>query len=439
MKNIENIQSLSRGGMKMRKLKGICVVLFALSLLGMGQVFAKGSQEVKQEKTIITMWYESGQEEWMNQAVNLFHKSYPNVEIEMTSYSTDNLKQQTKIAAASDTLPDIWWNWGGSLGGYYIENDVCYDLTSIIGELKLDEKFNIASLEAAGKDGKIYGIPRILSTYGIIYHIPTLKEAGWTELPRSFAEFEQMLSDIKSSGKIPLSFASVNGWQMMRLMMYLLDTYCGTETLNQMLDMEIPWNNVGAQTALAKLKEWSDKGYFPEGYISLQPNDSRVLLYSGLAAMTSGSISELRSIGAEYNIEEFGILPFPAQGIDNFTRLSIGSNVLQINAKMTEDKAKLCVEFATCITDPIVAEALADAGNSNAVTIGYGCRNDYSGILLQANLLTEYTNKYGSMVLIDQALTPENASTWFYVQDVVCQGKMTPKEALAYFDTQTTK
>lgn len=423
----------------MKSFKTVSIILVFLVFFGFGQIFAQGEKESKTEKTVITMWYESGQELWMEKAVDLFHETHPDVEVDMTSYSTDSLKQQTKIAAASDTLPDIWWNWGGSLGGYYIENGVCYDLSSIVKELELEAVFNSASLGAAGKDGRIYGIPRIMSTYGIIYHIPTLKAAGWAESPRTFAEFEQMLADVKAIGKIPLSFASVNGWQMMRLMMYLLDAYCGSETFEKMLNMEIPWNNAGAQAALAKLKEWSDKGYFPEGYISLQPNDSRVLLYSGMAALTSGSISELRSIGAEYNIDEFGILEFPDNSSDGFTRLSIGSNVLQINANISEAKAKLCVEFSMCVTDPKVSKALADAGNSNAVTIGYGCRNDYAGNLTQANLLTDYTNKYGSMVLIDQALSPENASAWFYVQDVVCQGKMTPKEALAYFDAHTKK
>ena len=78
--------------------------------------------------------------------------------------------------------------------------------------------------------------------------------------------------------------------------------------------------------------------------------------------------------------------------------------------------------------------AAAEAGVGTATTIGYGSRKDYEPTVEQAQTLTEFTNTYGPMVQIDQALTAENAALWFYVQDVVCEGTMTPEEALAYFD-----
>lgn len=388
------------------------------------------------EDNVITMYIEAGQEIWMEQAINLFHETYPDWEVEITIYNTDDMKNQPKIAAASGTLPDLWQSWGGNLGGYFIDNGLTYDLTEVAKELNFADVYTEAALAASTRGDKVVSVPRNMSTYGIIYHKPTFEAAGWTELPKTAEELEQLLADIKEkTGKAPLAFASGNGWQMMRLMMYLLDANCGSETLDKMLAMETDWNNPGAVAALTKLKEWADKGYFPEGYITLQPNDTRALLYAGLAAITSGSISELSSITSEgYDVAEFGIMPFPDGSEDGYTRQNVGTNVLLLSPDLTHEKAKVVATLAMCITDPATATATTAAGAGNATTIGYGSRKDYVAVVEQAQTLTNFTNIYGPMVLIDQALTAENADLWFYVQDVVCEGTMTPEEALAYFD-----
>ena len=406
-----------------------------LSLLLAGIMLLSVSGTAMAADDTLTIWLEAGNEDWLSANIELFNALYPDVEVEATFMSTDDIKNQCKIAASSGTLPDLWWNWGGSLGLYYTSNGLCYDLTDLAAELKFDEVFNDAALESASLDGVLYGVPRLLSTYGIIYHKPTLEAAGWTETSTTFAEFEQMLEDIKTkTDKTPLCFASGNGWQMMRLMMYLLDYYCGDELFASMRNMEVPWNNEGAVAALNKLKEWADKGYFPEGYLTLQPNDTRMLLYAGLGAMTSGSISELDAIIDEgYDISEFAIMPFPDESEDGYTQQSTGANVIQINANLTPEKARMAAEFAMLTSDPACRE---QTGNS---LVGYGARLDYEGDIEQAQELTEYTNAYGSMTLIDQALSAENCDVWFYVQDVVCEGTMTAEEALAYFDANVVK
>ena len=44
-----------------------------------------------------------------------FAKVYPNIDIKWTKYSTDELKQALRVASASGKMPDMWFNWGGSL------------------------------------------------------------------------------------------------------------------------------------------------------------------------------------------------------------------------------------------------------------------------------------------------------------------------------------
>jgi Bacterial extracellular solute-binding protein len=40
-----------------------------------------------------------------------FQKTYPNIKIKWTKYSTDEIKQALRVASAAGKLPDAWFNW----------------------------------------------------------------------------------------------------------------------------------------------------------------------------------------------------------------------------------------------------------------------------------------------------------------------------------------
>ena len=44
-----------------------------------------------------------------------FQKTYPNLKVKWTKYSTDEMKQAVRVASAAGKMSDTWFNWGGSL------------------------------------------------------------------------------------------------------------------------------------------------------------------------------------------------------------------------------------------------------------------------------------------------------------------------------------
>jgi ABC-type glycerol-3-phosphate transport system substrate-binding protein len=41
-----------------------------------------------------------------------FQKTYPNLKVKWTKYSTDEIKQALRVASAAGKLADAWFNWG---------------------------------------------------------------------------------------------------------------------------------------------------------------------------------------------------------------------------------------------------------------------------------------------------------------------------------------
>ena len=62
-----------------------------------------------------------------------FQKTYPNIKIKWTKYSTDEMKQAVRVASAAGKLSDAWFNWGGSLASPYEDGGHALELTPAAG------------------------------------------------------------------------------------------------------------------------------------------------------------------------------------------------------------------------------------------------------------------------------------------------------------------
>jgi raffinose/stachyose/melibiose transport system substrate-binding protein len=61
-----------------------------------------------------------------------FQKTYPNLKVKWTKYSTDEMKQAVRVASAAGKMSDTWFNWGGSLASPYEDGGHALELTSAL-------------------------------------------------------------------------------------------------------------------------------------------------------------------------------------------------------------------------------------------------------------------------------------------------------------------
>ena len=131
-----------------------------------------GEEGEKFDKEVtLTFWSPTWHKDADEQVIADFAKIYPNIKIEATFYSTDDIKTNTKVAASSGTLPDMWYNWGGfNYANYYASADLCYDLSSYAKENGWEDKYLKSALDLCTLDGKIIALPP--GIYGSGYVVP---------------------------------------------------------------------------------------------------------------------------------------------------------------------------------------------------------------------------------------------------------------------------
>ena len=77
-----------------------------------------------------------------------FQKTYPNLKVKWTKYSTDEMKQAVRVASSAGKLADAWFNWGGSLASPYEEGGHALELTPpLMAEYGIDKHIVPAALD----------------------------------------------------------------------------------------------------------------------------------------------------------------------------------------------------------------------------------------------------------------------------------------------------
>jgi raffinose/stachyose/melibiose transport system substrate-binding protein len=399
----------------------------AAGLLAAPAVFAGGGAEEKSAGPVtVEFWNLSSRKQLTEKAVADFNTLNPDIVVKFVLNSTDDHKKNLKIAASSKSLPDFWFNWGGTLGSFYAENGLSYDLGSYAKENGWDKKFAKSSLDLATFDGNLSGYPTSINMIGMHYRADIFDKVG-VKAPTTFEEFEKVCAALKAKGYTPLALSGKNGWHVMRFIEMLIEMYAGAAEHDKIAALKTSWNNPAVVKAFSKFKEFADKGYFPEGFITLNPDDARTLLYSEKAVMSpEGPWMESNIFTDQQNHDLYGYFKVPLGSSGN--RMSGFVEMIQFNAKLDKKKLAAAMKFVDYLYSP---EAIAKYGTLIKQPVP---RNDNR---LPANFTTVPAmladlNKYGSFTITDQALPQEVAAKLFQAQDGVATGGMTPEQAAEF-------
>jgi raffinose/stachyose/melibiose transport system substrate-binding protein len=72
----------------------------------------------------LTFWTLQTRQEGTDIVTEIFNEANPNINVTVSYYDTDGIKDACKTAAQSGSMPSFWFNWGGALGQYYVDNGV---------------------------------------------------------------------------------------------------------------------------------------------------------------------------------------------------------------------------------------------------------------------------------------------------------------------------
>src|SRR6201988_2165264 len=141
-----------------------------------------------------------------------FQKTYPNIKIKWTKYSTDEMKQAVRVASAAGKLSDAWFNWGGSLASPYEDGGHALELTPALqAQYGVDKNIVPAALDLARHNAKLYGIPIWVRPMTIFYKKSLFDKFGIPE-PKTFDDLEQACAKLKANGITPFACGGKFSW-----------------------------------------------------------------------------------------------------------------------------------------------------------------------------------------------------------------------------------
>ncbi|WP_019638401.1 ABC transporter substrate-binding protein [Paenibacillus fonticola] len=373
------------------------------------------------DKTTVSIWVLNDQAAYLEPIIKDFESKNPDIKVEPTFYGTDPLKESLKVAAASKTLPDMWFTWGGSLGAFYPENGLTMDLTAVAAEHKWEDIYNPAAIDLVKYDGKIAGVPFHLASLAVIYPKELYAKLNLNP-PATFAEFEAQLQLMKDQDITPFAVGGKGGWMLMRWVEQLIEHYGGVELHDQLNALEASWEDPAVVQSFQKLKEWSDKGYFEKGFITLDPQEAETPLYHGLQGFAiEGAWVDLTISQAGVDPSSIGIFKFPTD--HQPVRMSSFAEMFQINGSSEPAVQEAAVKLAEYVTGQEIVNEYIDQYGSPALQ-QFNTSEQSPHTAEMADMI-----KDGNFLISDQALPQTVVQKLFEAQDAVILNEWTPEQA----------
>ena len=286
--------------MKLRKILGISVIAVLLCLTGCTDKKVSGEHEAV---TILAPFLDC------DRLAELVHEKYPEVNLEILSYSGANTTQYLQNMLAADDLPDICTQT--------VYDPNISDLSDKMIDLSgydFTDNYVESRLQDVSDDGAIYMLPSAYSCIGITYNKTLLEEHGW-ELPKSFADLENLAEEAKAEG-VQLCLAQVEfpgyGFQYMCNISDtgFLGTFQGKQWQKDYLTGKANVSNTqGMMDCMDYIQKWKDLGMFTTNKKNLQSDDeTRNEFMEGNTLFLVGNKNGIGE--TDDTKDQFGLMPY---------------------------------------------------------------------------------------------------------------------------------
>lgn len=274
-------------------------------------------------------------------AIAEFERRYPDIRIETDFIQNAYYTSGIKTRLLGGVKLDVFDTWSPSLFTEIrrLGEDIYLDLSDSVF---LDE-FLPSSLELVTIDGKVYGVPEVMHSDGLLYNKGLFDELG-LRVPQTWDEFLQVCDALKEAGLIPIALDSE--WWVPQFFFGSLMTNNGAdaEWTAKLESGEVPVTDPIFVDALEKTKEIITRGYVPEAWFVLKHEQSKDLFGQGEAAMMIAGTWDISSVmERDPNLDiDFMMVPGESRTVPN---INIGTyRVISSETKHPEE-AKLFVAF----------------------------------------------------------------------------------------------
>jgi len=333
----------------LRKVFTLCIVFCLFLLAGCGgneqkNDAAKEDSTDSKDQTPLTVWVMGTDENWRtyhDDLVKRFETENPEIKIKLEYIPWDQGENQLITSATNQTMPDVS-TIAGRWTAQMVEMGAVEPLDQFFPDGFSDDFVDAAWNTTQYKD-ETWGLPVGFTTTGLFYRADWLKEAGYSEPPKTWDEFMEVAKAM-TDGKDRYGFGLVGHNSMETVLFWTPFLWAnGGELLTE--DMKKAAFN--SKEGIEALQFYVDlyKNASPEGSINYKRGDSMNLFTSGAVGMTTQGPWFPKTIKANAPDMEYAIAPYPAK--KQSVNMATADHIIMSSQTKNKEAAWKFIEFFT--------------------------------------------------------------------------------------------
>ena len=203
-----------------------------------------------------------------------FEEKFPGCKVKPVYVENEPFKTKIRVVLPTPEAPDIFTIWvGETYLGQFIEAGLVLDLTDVWKERGWEDRFLRMGREASGVTwkGKHFGVP-IDGGFNIMFYNKEIFDKLNLDVPKTFAELEQICEELKAHGIPPISLGGKDKWPVDHWYAYLMYEIAGNQYFEKLVRFELSedvrWDDDRMIEPLRILRRFAEKEYFfggPQG------------------------------------------------------------------------------------------------------------------------------------------------------------------------------
>lgn len=180
----------------------VLLLISSLVLAACGNKEEAGVTTTSDGKRVLKVWGMGGEDNAISTLIPAFEKKYPDIKVETQFIPWDNAHDKLLTAVASKKGPDVI-QMGTTWIPEFADAGALLDLTPYTEEFPnlKPENFFKGAQETMTVNDQLVGIPWYLETRVLFYRTDLLKQVGYNEAPKSWAELKDAATKLTDKSK----------------------------------------------------------------------------------------------------------------------------------------------------------------------------------------------------------------------------------------------